>query len=151
MPEPFTAAAARLSGVEQAILTEAADRFDVIAKDSASRVVGGGATMRLHGRGGRRVPVKLGTKSNISGESLFVNGTPLAQWVWIEEGTKPHSVGRGRRGAPSFLKAPSYGHPIRGPIEHHGSTGARAWTRAVDEFRSEYPDIVIDKVRKALS
>ena len=147
MPEPFTAAAARLSGVEQKILTEAADRFEDIAKASASRVVGGGAVMNLHGRGGSRRGVQLTTKSNISGESLYVNGIPTGMWVWIEDGTGPHRIGNKRR----FLKGSGYSHPVRGPIRHPGARGQHAWTRAVDEFRGEYRDIVVDQVKKALS
>ena len=150
MPEPFTAAAARLTGVEQKILEEAADRFDVIATEAAGRVVGGGGTMRIHGRGGRRSAVKLTTRNNISGDAVYINGTPAGPWRWIESGTRSHEIGRPRGGEAVFLKGPSYGHPIKGPIMHHGSTGRRAWTRAIDVFRDEYPDVVIDVVRKAL-
>ena len=148
MPEPFTAAAARLSGVEEAILREAADRFDVIAKEAVGRAVGGGSVMLLHGRGGRRRAVKMGTKSNVSGTSLFVTGTPKAQWVWLEEGTKPHAIPKGRRR--TFLKAPGYDHPVR-RVMHHGSRGKRTWTQTVETFRAEYRHIVISEVRKALS
>jgi hypothetical protein len=146
--EPFTAAAARLSGVEEAILREAADRFDIIAKESVARVIGGGSVMLLHTRRGRR-PVPMKTKATMGHSVLFIEGTPRAQWTWIEEGTKPHRIPKGRR--KTFLKGPSYAHPIRGPIMHHGSRGARAWTRAVDTFRGEYPDIVTTQVKKALN
>jgi hypothetical protein len=95
----------------------------------------------------------MGTKSEMGHSVLFIEGTPKAQWTWIEEGTKPHSIpkGRGKRARSTFLKSPSYGHPIRGPIMHHGSRGQRAWTRAVEEFRAEYPEIVTTQVKKALS
>jgi len=149
MPEPFTAAAARLSGVEQKILVEAADRFDIIAKESISRAVGGGTVMLLHGRRNRRRPVRMGTKSTMGNSVLFVEGTPKAQWTWLEEGTKPHRMPKGRR--KSFLKSPSYGHPVRGPIMHHGSRGKRSWTQTVETFRSEYPKIVTTQVKKVLS
>lgn len=146
MPEPFTAAAARLSGVDTKILQEAADRFEEVAREAVSRVVGGGGTMRVHGRGGKRRAVKLTTKSNISGDSMFVNGIPKGMWVWVEDGTRPHSIGRKGR----FLSAPRYGHPVMGPIRHPGSNGQHAWTKAVNEFRQQYPDIVTTQVRKAL-
>jgi hypothetical protein len=146
MAEPFSRAAARLSGAEHKILELAATRFEELATESASRVVGGGAVMNMHTRRGR-VPVKLGVRANVSGESVFVTAFPQAQWRWIEEGTKPHSVGRGGR----FLSAPRYGHPVRGPISHPGSKGQRAWTRTVTAFRAEYPDIVMNEVRKAIS
>ena len=147
MPEPFTAAAARLSGVEQKILTEAGDRFDEIAKAALGRAVGGGTVMLLHGRGGRRRPVRMGTKSQMGNSVLFVEGTPKAQWTWLEEGTKPHKIPKGRR--KTFLKAPSYSHPVRG-VMHHGSRGKRTWTQTVEAFRDEYPKIVTTQMKKAL-
>lgn len=146
MTEPFTAAAARLSGVEERILTEAADRFDVLAKEAASRAVGGGYVMLIHGRRNRRTPVKMGTRSNVSGGSVFVVGSPRGPWVWIESGTKAHRIPKGRRR--TFLKAPGYDHPVRS-VQHLGATGKRAWTRAEEQFRTEYPDIVVSEVRKA--
>lgn len=150
MPEPFTAAAARLSGVDRKILEQAADRFDEVAREAAARVVGYGGVMHLHGRRGRRIPVKMTTKSKVGNEVLFIDGVPKGIWIWLEDGTKAHRIPKGRRRKPKFLKAPSYGHPVRGPIMHPGSTGRRAWTRAVETFRTEYHDIVVEHVRKAL-
>jgi hypothetical protein len=144
--EPFTAAAARLSGVEERILREAADRFEDIAKASVGRAVGGGGVWMLHGRGGRRRPVKMGTKSTMGKSVLFVEGTPRAQWTWLEEGTKPHMVGRRTR----FLKGAGYAHPVRGPVRHPGSKGKRTWTQTVETFRKEYQGIVTTQVGKAL-
>jgi hypothetical protein len=150
MPQPYTAAAARLSGVGKAILEAAAERFDVIATEAAARVVGNGGTMRIHGRGGRRSAVRMATRSEISGDALIVNGTPAGPWVWIQSGTRPHEIGKPGRGGPTFLKASAYAHPVRGPVMHHGSTGRRAWTRAVETFRDEYPELVAEEVRKAV-
>jgi hypothetical protein len=147
MPEPFTAAAARLSGVEQKILTQAAVRFDVLAKESLARAVGGGTSMLLHGRGGKRRPVRMGTKAVISGQSMFVNGIPKAQWVWLEEGTKPHRIPKGRR--KTFLKAPGYDHPVR-TVRHPGSRGKRTWSQVLENMRTEYPKVVLTEVKKAL-
>ena len=149
MPEPFTAIAARFSGVEKSILEAAADRFDIIATEAAARVVGNGGAMRMHGRNKKRPTVKMGTRSKVLGDgSMIVDGTPKGPWVWIESGTRAHEIGRPRGGEAVFLKGPSYGHPIKGPITHHGSTGRRAWTRAIETFRDEYPDIVISKVKE---
>jgi hypothetical protein len=145
--EPFTAAAARLSGVERQIIQEAADRFEDIAKASVGRAVGGGGVWMLHGRGGRRRSVTMGTKATMGNSVVFIEGTPRAQWTWLEEGTKPHRVGR----RTTFLKGAGYGHPVRGPIRHPGARGKRTWTQTVDTFRREYPDIVTTQVKKALS
>lgn len=150
MSQPYTAAAARLAGAEKAILEAAAERFDVIATESAARVVGNGGTMRIHGRGGRRPAAKMATRSEISGDALIVSGTPAGPWVWIQSGTRPHQIGRPGRGGPRFLKASTYAHPVIGPVPHPGSTGRQAWTRAVETFRNEYPELVVTEVRKAL-
>jgi hypothetical protein len=145
----LTGVAARIADLPFAITEAAVVRFDEVAKASASRVVGGGATMRLHGRRGRRVPVKLGTRWNRSGDSVFINGTPAGPWVWIESGTEPHEQGRPFRRRVTFLKGPSYDHPIAGPIMHLGSTGRRAWTIAVSEFQSEFRDLAVAQVKEA--
>lgn len=151
MPEPFTAAAAALSGVERKILDEAADRFQQIARESAARVVGYGGTMHVHGRGGRRRPVKLTTTAKPGHSAVFIEGVPAGMWRWIEDGTQPHQIPkRVSKKKPRFLKGDSYGHPIRGPIMHPGSRGQNAWTKAVNTFRAEYPDIVTAQVKKAL-
>ena len=139
----LTGVAAALEQLPIEVVERAVERFDILAKESASRVVGGGATMRMHTRRGR-VGVPLSTKSNMSGGSAYINGVPAAQWRWIEDGTKPHAVGR--RG--DFLKGPGYGHPMRAPIGHPGSRGPHAWTRAVEEFRAEFPDIAIEILKE---
>jgi hypothetical protein len=145
--EPFTAAAARLSGVEERILREAADRFDQIAKASLGRALGGGTVMLLHGRKGKRRPVRMSTKSNLGHSVMFVEGIPHAQWIWLEEGTKPHRIPKGRR--KTFISAPGYDHPVRS-VRHPGSRGKRTWTQTVETFRAEYPKIVTVQVKKAL-
>jgi hypothetical protein len=145
--EPFSAAAARLSGVEERILRESADRFNDIAKASLGRALGGGTVMLLHGRKGRRRPVRMSTKSNLGHSVLFVEGIPHAQWIWLEEGTKGHRIPKGRR--KTFLKGAGYGHPVRS-LWHPGATGKRTWTQTVETFRAEYPKIVTVQVKKAL-
>ena len=146
MPEPFTAAAARLSGAEFKILTEAASRFDKIAKAAVGRAVGGGSTMMLHGRRNRRRPVQLKTKTDIGKAVLFIEGIPKAQWTWLEDGTKAHAIPKGRR--KTFLK---FGDGnVRRKVRHPGSTGKRTWTQTVEAFRAEYPEIVTTEVKKAL-
>lgn len=149
MSTPLTGVAARIAKLPFDITEAAVTRFDEVAKESASRVVGAGATMRLHGRRGRRVPVKLRTRSNRSGDSVYINGSPAGPWVWIESGTKPHEIGRRRRGV-TYLKGPRYAHPIKGPIIHPGSTGRRAWTIAVSTFQDEFRDLAVTQLKGAL-
>lgn len=151
MATTLSGVAARIADLPFAITEAATVRFDEIAKEAASRVVGGGATMRLHGRRGRRVPIKLGTRSNRSGDSVYINGTPAGPWVWIESGTQPHEIGRRYRGKATFLKGPAYAHPIKGPVMHHGATGRRAWTIAVSTFQDEFRDLAVKQVRGAIS
>lgn len=150
MATPLTGVAARIADLPFAITEAAVTRFDEIAKESASRVVGGGATMRMHGRRGKRVPIKLGTRWNRSGNSVFINGTPAGPWVWIESGTRPHEVGRPRRGTVTYLKGPTYDHPVKGPVMHPGSTGRRAWSIAVATFQDEFRDLAIKQLKEAI-
>ena len=146
MPEPFTAAAATaLSGVERKILLEAADRFDVIAKSTVARSVGGGSAMLLHGRGGRRRAVRLTTRRTVGSSVVFIEGVPAGIWTWLETGTKPHRIPKGRR--KTFL---SFNGVVRRSVRHPGTRGKRTWTQTVETFRREYPDIVTTQVKKAL-
>lgn len=145
MATALAGVAAKLEQLPAEIIRAATDRFEEIAKEAAGKVVGGGGVMRMHARGGR-IAVKMGTVAEISGDSAVIRGTPTAQWTWIETGTKPHRVGRRR----SFLSAPGYSHPVRGPVRHPGSTGRRAWTSAVTTFRSEFAELAIDELRKAV-
>lgn len=140
--------AAKLEALPRDIIDASVRRFDDIAKAAVSRAIGG-TTMNIHTRKGRR-PVKMGTKSNVTGSgahvSVFINGTPSAQWTWLETGTKRHEIGKGRT-----LAAPTYDHPIKGPISHPGSRGQHVWTKAVDDFQNEVHDIGIKNLRKAIN
>src|SRR5262245_41309511 len=155
MPSKLVGVAARLGNLPQGTVTEAVARFDILARESAARVVGNGGVMRMHTRGGKRPAIELRTELQRSGNFgdsafAFVEGLPRAQWRWIEDGTQPHAVGFRRGGRSTYLKAPNYGHPIRGPISHPGSTGAGAWTRALTEFGKEFPEVVIKNLREAM-
>ena len=83
-----------------------------------------------------------------------MEGVPSGFWQWKESGTKAHVIRpkkrRRRRGKRSF-KVPGPmglpGHPVFGPVTHPGSSGARKWTKTVDEA-----DEAIDAlVRRALA
>lgn len=140
--------AAKLEQLPRTIVEEAVKRFDEAAKAAAARALHGSTTMNLHTRKGRR-PVKMGTKSNLTGSgahvTVFINGTPSAQWRWLEDGTKGHQEGKGRT-----LAAPSYSHPIKGPISHPGSKGQKVWTRAINDFNKDVHEIAATNLRKAL-
>lgn len=153
MTTSLTGVAAKLERLPKEIVDAALARFDVLAKESAARVIGSG-TMRIHARGGKRYPVTMRTKSKVydRGDTTvaFVNGTPAGPWVWLEDGTRPHEIGRPRRGQVIFLQGERFAHPIRGPIVHPGSRGRQAWTRAVAAFARESPDIAATALRKAV-
>ena len=145
----LTGIAARLSRLPLDTVTEAVARFDVLAKEQAGRVVGNGGVMMMHTSRGRR-PSPLSTTSTVSGGADhavgIVNGEPAALWRWIEDGTKAHGIGRKGR----YLSAPGYPHPIRGRISHPGSTGQRAWTKTIAQFRTEYSDLVVTNLKAAM-
>jgi len=146
----LTAITAAVKGMRRELVLEAAARFDELATASAARVVGNGGTMRMHTRKGRR-PVKMATKvAKVYDRDVTVTavvvGNPKAMWVWIEDGTRAHDIGRGR-----VLSAPGYPHPVKGPIHHPGSRGQKAWSRAVNEFKVEYPKLALNKVKKKVS
>jgi hypothetical protein len=145
----LTGVAAALTRLPREVLVDAVLGFDKIAQRSAARVVGNGGTMRIHGRRGKRYPARMATKARTSGSgasmTVFIDGVPKGPWVWIESGTKPHDIGRKGR----YLKAPTAKHPIMGPIHHPGTRGHQAWTRAVTEFRHNFPDIAAISLKKA--
>lgn len=122
------------------MVEEAAQRFDEIARDEASRIVGSGGRMRK----GKRT-IQLGTRTKITnvgaGARAVVRGTPSGPWVWIEDGTEAHLIGavgkRGRRRGKRFLSWPGAPHPLAAPVEHPGAKGQHTWTRAVDTFDHE--------------
>jgi hypothetical protein len=149
--KPLTGVAAALTRLPREVLVDAVLEFDKIAQRSAARVVGNGGTMRIHGRRGKRYPAKMATKARTSGTgasmTVFIAGVPKGPWVWIESGTKPHDIGRKGR----YLKAPGADHPVMGPIVHPGTRGQQAWTRAVLEFRRDFPDIAVKKLREAVN
>lgn len=148
MTTNLTGVAARLEKLPRVIVDDAMKAFEKTAMDQVVRAIGS-ETMHMHTRRGRR-PVKLSVVTNVSGSGAlingFANGRPSGVWTWLESGTKPHQEGRG-----SYLKAPNYGHPIKGPIEHHGSRGKRTWTKAIAEFEREFPDLALKDLRKAIS
>lgn len=143
----------RLDGLPSEVIEEAAARFDEIARQSAGRAVGG--QLRLHARNGRRPLVRFKTKAKIirrGDEAVaFIDGVPAGVWTWIESGTGPHLVG-----IRSNLRGPvriSFGQDnvATGPISHPGTSGQRAWTRAVGEFKAEMQPLVQLMVDKAVS
>jgi len=155
----FAGAAARIAKLPRTIVVHAAERFDEVARDTASRAVGG--AMQLHGRRGRRPTVKLRTYTKYSGEGAaaraFVRPSPLGVWLWLENGTRAHEIGarKSRRGTgrsrtAKFLKGSGYAHPVRAPIHHPGSRGKQVWTRAVAAYRAEATDFLATDLREAV-
>lgn len=140
--------AARLEQLPRVVIDDALEAFADIVRAEVTKAIGSD-TMRLHVRGGRRVPVRIEVTGTVRGSGAsvdaFVNGKPAGIWVWLEDGTKAHLEGKGRT-----LAAPSYDHPVKGPIRHPGSTGKRVWSKAVAEFRTQFPDIAIADLRKAV-
>ena len=64
-------------------------------------------------------------------------------WRWIEDGTDPHVIGRGRDrlGRHRRRIRTSDGSWLAGPVRHPGvRVGKRAWSRAIDESRSKALD-----------
>lgn len=146
MSVPLSEATAALINFHDDLFAAVVDQFDVIARETAGRAVGG--TMTLHGRGGKRTPVTLGTRSVVIGHGLdaeaIVVGTPKAMWVWLEHGTRPHQIGRRRvDGKVVYLHGARYEHPIAGPIEHKGSHAKSTWTATVNAFRAEFPTLAV--------
>lgn len=142
--------AAALKDVPRHIINDAIDGMHTAAQASAARVVGSGAVMRMHTSRGRR-PTKMSTKSSkisrtSAGVTTTVKAIPGGPWHWLEDGTKPHEIGRGRH--LSFGGANRW---IIGPVHHPGARGQQAWTKAVNEFRQEFVTISVKDLRKGLN
>lgn len=158
-PTPLEGAARKIAVLPRRIVEDAAARFDEVARETASRAVGG--ALQIHGRRNRRPTVKLKTYTRLEGSGstarAFVRPSPLGIWVWLESGTAEHEIGarKARRGGGSsrtakYLKAPGAAHPIRAPITHPGSPGKRVWTRAIATFRAEASDFLVTDLREVI-
>lgn len=149
MTKPLAGVAAKLEQLPRVVVEDALAKFKEIALAEVTKAIGS-TTMHMHVRRGRRVPVKFDVSTNLSGSGALVNGyangKPAAVWVWIEDGTKPHMEGKGRT-----LSAPTYDHPVKGPIHHPGTTGKQTWTKAIAEFRQQLPELALTDLRKAIN
>lgn len=142
--------AVEVGNAPREVIAAAAERFDEIARQH-------GGVMTIHGAHGRRSRVQLATKvvvvDTFAGRSVaVVKGSPAGPWLWLENGTKPHDIGRRRRdGTVVYLHGSNYAHPIAGPILHLGATAKATWTEAVAEFQGEFPDLAIRSMRGFVS
>lgn len=145
MSVPLSEATAVIQKLPNDLVEAAVRRFDEIARGTAARAVGG--TMSLHGRGGKRTPVTLATRSVVLGRGdtaeAIVVGAPKAMWVWLEHGTRPHQIGRRHNDKVTYLHGARYAHPIAGPVEHPGSRSKGTWTATINAFRGEFPQLVV--------
>lgn len=150
MPDSLTRAAAELERLPRRLVEDGAARFDQIARAAAARVVGSGGRMRVRQRGGRILPLQLTTEARVhsgaGGADADVHGEPGGPWVWIEDGTHAHRVGR----AGDVLGGPRLDHPVKGSVAHPGAHGQQAWSRAVDAFDHEYVRLAEDAIKEAL-
>lgn len=144
---PFGDAAANVKRLPRRLAEESADRFDQIARTAAARAVGNGGTMMVRRRGGV-VPTTLGTEAAVTGggggAEARIHGT--GPWVWIEDGTRPHVVGR----SGDVLGGPHLRHPVKGAVRHLGSRGQLAWTRAFEVFEQGFDDLADQAMEEAL-
>lgn len=136
MASSLARAVTDLKGLSRRVVVGGAQRFEQIAKASAARATRSGKAKR-HDRDRRVTSVDFGTTETIvsgpGGAVATVDGLPGGPWVWIEFGTKEHSIG-----APGQLLGERLDHPVYGPVIHPGIIGRRAWSEAIRQFDAEF-------------
>lgn len=157
MPTPLADVVKGVARLPREIIDAAVDRFDDLAVESAALVVGNGGVMNMHTARGPR-PVRMRTSAKVDTRGAYVvaiiRGRPGGPWVWIEDGTNPHDIrARKRRGRGAAKKRPralaggGLAHPVY-VVHHKGSTGRRAWTRAVANLEGEMGDLIEVQLRE---
>jgi hypothetical protein len=119
---------------------------NAVARD----VTGGDMVLSHMGRKGARLGMRYDVTEQ--GRTVTMKLVPAGPWILTARGAKPHTIPRATRrrrrggGNARFVFGPSYQHPVRGPIEHPGTSGkdsigralARMRTRAPRDFHDEY-------------
>jgi hypothetical protein len=152
----------KLDKLPARVVADASARFVVLAEASAARAMHGSNVMSMHTSKGRQPAVlTVRVKAHDDGPSgarAFLYATPPGVWSWLESGTQPHLIGKGKvrgRGAKrkmtnTFLKGAAFEHPVRGPVLHPGTHGKQAWSRAVAEFRVQSHELAVKALKETL-
>lgn len=122
----LTALAAAVRDIPRTATAAAADKVRDLALDNARAAAGGDLLLTGKHRG---IPldVDITAMAQSDGASVRLSGTPAGPWVWIDTGTRPHSIPRRRRGPKSRLR-----------VRHPGTAGKQAWSKTVEGA----PDLV---------
>jgi hypothetical protein len=116
----LTAIAAAVRDVPRTAIAAAAEAVRTVALDNARAAAGGDLALTGKHRG---IPldVEVTDMSQPDGARVRLAGTPAGPWVWIDTGTRPHTIPRRRRGNLSRLR-----------VHHPGTAGKHAWGRTVE-------------------
>lgn len=83
------------------------------------------------------------TESTNTGAVVTFNLAPVGFWVMGQYGAKAHRIIANERKA---LHAEGHPHPVRGPINHPGSKGQKAISRAYRVIRQDERELIADVV-----
>jgi hypothetical protein len=109
-----------------------------IAREEAATVSGGDGKLNGKKRRGIMLRVRDEIKTTGTGATCRVQGSP-APWVWVTDGTRPHTTRRRKRGP---LKVMIVNHP--------GSRGKGAWRTVRARSVKVVPAIFRDEVRNVM-
>jgi hypothetical protein len=81
-----------------------------------------GGDLLLTGKKKKGIPldVELTDMTQPDGGRVHLAGKPAGVWVWIDTGTRPHTIPRRRKGPKSRVR-----------VHHPGTTGKQAWSKTV--------------------
>lgn len=139
-PNVFDDLLAELDAVPAAAIDNIVDRFHAVARELAA-----GAGMGRIGNALHTTPVDLAVADGVA--TVTVVGAPAGLWVWVEDGTKPHTIAprhrtRGRRRPAMTLPQ----HPVGVAVHHPGMSGQRLWTTTVDRVDTELVDLILSAI-----
>lgn len=127
--------AADVEAFPRAAMTVAAEHARGIV-DSA-----GGPPLRGKKRGGLPVKMKRAVEIKDSGDGVTfrVQGT-IPGWLWVDSGTRAHTIPRRRSGAKA-----------REHVRHPGTSGRHTWARVAAQLQAELPRVFADELHKVVA
>jgi hypothetical protein len=116
----------------------AARAVKAIAKDEGAAVSGG--DNKLNGKKRRGIPLRAKDEITEHGDRVTcrVQGNPGA-WVWVTDGTRPHTTRRRKKGPKRKLL-----------IRHPGSSGKGAWRKVRARSTKVVPEIFRTAVKDVM-
>ena len=130
------AIAVRIKAVPKRTLIDVAKMAKQTALAEGARA---GSPLKGHKRRGMKLRAVDTIRDTGSGASLRVQGVNPAGWVWVNTGTRAHTIRRRKRGPKRKLT-----------VQHPGTRGTGAWRRVADRVAELTATAFADAVHDAI-